>query len=411
MGDPTIRPANSVLLIRLMTSDTDLVAPDPLTDAVPFEVDSVSRNSPFTLEQSSEATGSLVTGAPLVIGQPATVSFRSRIKGAGAGVTYTSMIKPPLHAALAACGRRPQFTAAIATALATAGSATTATLAAGFPATAAALVGMPLSITAGIGVGATPLVTGYTSGRVATLSDNFTTPLDNTSSLALPANWSYAGTSPADATARATDQPMAIVYLYRDGQLWRWTHCRGIVGLDGRTARPGYAAFNFNGIFAGQVDAAVPTTAVIANHLAPTLVQGSAVSNAVLLNRKPLAISTWSLEPGSQAFNSEDPNTNNGFGQGELAERTQMLKFDPLATLIANRNTIADIGAGVVQTGVIRHGTVAGNRWSLTLPRAQSVGEEDGTRERLLSEQLTLQVLNSGRDAVTRDTDSVLTFY
>jgi hypothetical protein len=100
---------------------------------VPIEADSFTHNTPWTNEASNEATGTLVAGAPLIIGQAATFSFKSRIKGAGAGIDYTSAIKPPLHQLLQATGRRGQFTAAIAAAVATAGTTTSATLGTGFP--------------------------------------------------------------------------------------------------------------------------------------------------------------------------------------------------------------------------------------------------------------------------------------
>ena len=46
---------------------------------------------------------------------------------------------------------------------------------------------------------------------------------------------------------------------------------------------------------------------------APVLVQGSDVSNVALLNRRKCRLSTWSLDPGSQLENIDDPNTPFGF--------------------------------------------------------------------------------------------------
>lgn len=411
MADQLIRPANVAVLLKLETIEAVDAMPDPTVDGVPVEADSVTYNAPWTTEASTEATGSLVTGAPLIVGQAATVSFRSRIKGAGVGATYSSTIKPPLHQALQSCGWRGQFQAAIATALATAGSTTSATLAAAFPAITRALVGMPLIVTAGLGVGATPLVVDYTSARVATFGDEFGTALDVTSSLALPANWTYASTSPSDADARATDQPSATIYIYEDGTLLKFVGCRGIVNLDGTNAHPGYGGLSFTGIYAGKTDAAVPTNLVVANHSAPVLVQGTSTSRALLVNRKPLAISRWSLDAGSQIENTEDPNTTYGFGSGQIVDRTPQLKIDPYATLVANRDTIADIGNGVTMSAVLRHGSQVGNRWSLTLPLAQPVDAAPGTRGKLRSEEMTLQARSLGRDAVTRDTDRILCFY
>lgn len=410
MADPTQRSAFIAVGIRLMADENDTALPDPATDFIGIELDGITRGSPFTTEQSNEATGSMVAGAAQVIGQAASFAFRSRIRGAGAGVVYTSTVKPPLHAALSACGKRAQFQAAIAAAALTAGSATSGTLANTAPATAGAVVGMPLVLSSGANSGRTPMVLGYTSGRVATLSETFDTPL-TTESAGIPANWTYAGTSPADAAAKATDQPMAVIAFYRDGVLFKYTHCRGVVNLDGRAARPGFGAFNFTGIFAGKVDAAMPSLAALKQHAPPNLAKGSDASSVAIMNRKPLSLSTWSLNDGATVTSSEDPNTTIGFGAGEIGLRTPVLTVDPLATLVANRDVLAQISTGAVVPASFRYGSQAGNRWALTIPAAQVTGESDTQRDNLVGEQITAQATSPGKDAYLRDTDSVLCFF
>ena len=411
MADPTIRPANVAVLVKLETVEGVDAAPDAAVDAIPVEADSVTYNSPWTNEASNEATGSLVSGAPLIIGQAATLSFRSRIKGAGPGVTYSPTVKPPLHQAFQICGWVGVSLSAVATALATAGSATTLTLPAAFGSLARLYVGQALVITAGKGNGATPAIIDYTSGRVATLGSTFNPPLDATTSVSMPASWSYAQSSPTTLARRTSDQPSGTIYIYEDGTLLRFVGCRGTLTADGQNARPGYATFNMTGIYAGKVDAAIPSTLAVANHSAPVLAQGSAVSQAVVVNRKPLAISTWSLDPGSQIENVDDPNTTYGFGPGVIVDRTPQLKLDPLATLVANRDTISDIGSGTTMAAVLRFGAQGGNRWALTAPLGQPVGADPGTRGKLRSEQMTLQLRSSGQDYFYRDTDRYLTFY
>lgn len=411
MADPIIRPANVAVLLKLEAVEGVDAAPTGTSDAIPVEADSVEYNSPWTQEQSNEATGSLVSGAPLVIGQPATISFRSRIKGAGVGAVYTASVKPPLHQALQACGKRGQFTAGIATALASAGTAISATLAAGFPATAAALLGMPLDITAGIGIGRRPTVVGYTAGKVATLAETFDPALDATSSIALLANWTYAGTSPRDNAARATDHPSATIYIYEDGTLLKFVGCRGTMSGDGQTSRPGYGAFNFTGVYAGKTDAAIPSDLVVANHSAPVLVKSTAASPVVTFDRKPLPISQWSWENGGEVESPQDPNTNYGFGPGQIGGRTPMLRMDPLASLVAARDITTQIGNGARGPAVIRCGSQIGNSWALTLPLAQPVENTPGRRGNFRSEQLAFQAIPSGLDAQTRDSEAILTFF
>lgn len=410
MADVTQRSAFIAVGIRLMADENDTALPNPATDFIGIELDGITRGSPFTTEQSNEATGSMVAGAAQVIGQAATFAFRSRIRGAGPGVTYTSTVKPPLHAALSACGKRAQFQAAVAAAAITAGDAVSATLAASFPATAGALVGMPLLFSSGANSGRAPLITGYTAARVASLSENFDTPL-TTEQAAIPANWTYSGTSPADAAAKATDQPMAVIAFYRDGVLFKYTHCRGIVNLEGRAARPGFAAFNFTGIFAGKSDAAMPSLTALKQHAAPNLAKGTDASGVAIMNRKPLSLSTWSLNDGASVTSSDDPNTTIGFGAGEIGQRTPVLTVDPLATLVATRDVLAQISAGAVVPASLRHGSQAGNRWALTIPSGQVTGESDTQRDNLVGEQITAQAISQGKDAYLRDTDSVLCFF
>ncbi|PCG08688.1 hypothetical protein COA17_11060 [Sphingomonas ginsenosidimutans] len=410
-NDPTIRQTNVAVLFGLQVDENTPLALDPTLHAIPVEADSVTYGTPWTQEDSNEATGSYVAGAPLIIGQSTPISFRFRIKGAGPNVVYSSTVKPPHHAVLQAAGWRGQFQAAIAAAVATAGTATSVTLAAGFPGVARALLGSMLLIGAGTGAGSAAAVIEYSAGRVATLADSFTPPLDATTSVSVPASWTYAQTSPSDPASRLVDHPTASVAIYRDGTLANFTAVRGTISLEGSSAKPGYGTFNGTGIFAGRVDAAIPGNIVIASHSAPVLVQGADVSQAALLNRRKCSLSAWSLDPGSQIENIDDPNTPFGFGPGQITDRKSMLKVNPLATLVANRDTISDIGNGVRMPAMLRHGSVVGNRWALVVPLAQPVTLEAEQRGKLMADGTTLQCLPNGKDAVTRDTDRVLVFY
>ena len=63
-------------------------------------------------------------------------------------------------------------------------------------------------------VGSAPLITDYSAAKAAILSDLYGSTLTAATLAALPDNWSYAGTSPADSTARLTDQPCATIWWY-----------------------------------------------------------------------------------------------------------------------------------------------------------------------------------------------------
>lgn len=410
--DVTRRTSNALLLIKVQTAEGVPATPDPTLDAVPFEKDSINKSTPFTNEQSNEVSGSMVASTPLVIAQAATVSFRSRIKGAGNGTTYTSTVKPPLHQALLGCGWRGLFTAAIATALLTAGGAASATLGTGFGTTAQMFLGMPLIFTAGVGNGDHPFIVDYTAAKVASLSQTFSPVLDTTTSASLPANWTYAGTSPADDATRATDQPFVTIWYYEDGILEKWQDCRGVLDLEGQNARPGYGTFNFTGTWISRTDVSMPTNAVVAMHGAPILMQQSGLPPAFVVNRRKLAISRWALRSGGNVESPDDPNSVGGFGSGQILERAPMVEFDPLRTALATRDALAELAAFTQYSAAMRFGLTAGNRWGLVMPKIQLVDAGDGVRNNSLrADQISAQVLSGGRDANTRDSDRFLVFY
>ncbi len=406
----TIRSAFEAVLFKIEGTEGTDASPTGSADAIPFEAGSFTWSDPFTQLQANEASGSLVSGAPLVVGQAVTLSFRFRIKGPNQ--TPTAVIFPPHHPVYLACGWRGQFQAAIASAVATAGTTTSATLAVGFAATAQLFRGMMLQCTAGPNVGEFPLITDYTAGRLATFADLFPTAMTASSSLGLPANWTYANTSPASAAARTTDQPSATVYRYVDGKLIRFVGVRGQLDFDKPAgASPGFATFNGTGIYLGESDAAIPAQPNLLTHAAPLILQGAQPSEAFLINRRALPISTFTFNSGAVLESPEDPNSASGFGAAVIGGRTPVFSCDPLQTLVATRDTLSDIAAGSVYSGAIRGGYTAGNRWALTFPRMQPVARGDADRGALKSEALQLRVLNTAvQDPGLRDNDAILTF-
>lgn len=408
--DPVMRPGNGLLLIALQSADGTIASPSASTDVVPCENDSIDFNMPFKYETADEVVGSFASGAPLVVGQPATFSFRSRIKGAGTAVTYSSSVKPPLHAPLSACGWLGAFTAAVASAALSAGTASSATLGTGFGTTAQMYRGMPLIMATAPAVGRMPLIADYTAGKVATLTDLYGSALSASNAAALPANWLYAPTSPYDASTRASMHPSATINYYEDGRLYQFMDCRGTVDLEGDSSKPGFAMFNFTGIFVGTTDAAVPSDAVYPGQSAPTLVQGSGTAPAFQVNRRGLAISKWSLKNGGQVESPEDPNSAIGFGAGQISDRTYVMEIDPLMTFVATRNALADIAAFSQYTAAIQLGYTAGNRVSIMLPLIQPVETTPGKRGNNRSETLRYQTMTPGKDSAARDGDVSICF-
>lgn len=411
MTDSIIRPGNSLLLVALQSAEGTPATPSAATDAIPVEVSSIDYNGPYRAEQTDEANGSFAAGAPMVVGQPATVSFRSRIKGAGIGAVYSSTVKPPLHAPLSACGWLGLFTAAVTAAALTAGTASSGTLGTGFGTVAQAYRGQPLTLTGSPAAGRKPLISDYTAGKVATLTDLYGSPLTVSNTAAIPANWTYGPTSPSSAADRATMHPCATIYLYEDGNLHQWTDCRGTVDFDGDSGKPGMATFNFTGVYAGISDAAVPTNVVYPGHSAPLLAVGTGgVGQVFQINRRGLPISKWSLRANSQIETPSDPNTTYGFASGSITDRMYVLAADPKRTLVATRNVLADIGAFSQYPGALWFPGGTGNSVGLTLPVLQPTDVSPARDGNMRSDQINYQALNPGKDGAGRDGDAVLVF-
>lgn len=409
MSENVIDITNVAMLLKVETTE-GVDATPTAADAFPFETDGYSYNSPFASEASNEATGTKVAGAPLIVGQPAEISIRVRLKGANA--IYTSTVKPPHHALLTIAGWRGLFTAAVAAAALTAGTTNSATLGASFSSTARAYLGMPL-IMSGLAAGAHPLVIEYTAGRLATLTDEFATPLTIGSSAEIAANWTYAGTSPQDAAARLTDEPTGTLYIYEDGNLLKFVACRASLdSLSADTAKPGFATFKLMGIFAGETSAAIPSGIALPAHSAPTLVQGlTGVSPAFSVNRKPLMISNFSLADAAELSSMEDPNTNFGFGSGLIGGRVPMLSCDPAKTHVAVRSTLSDMQNKAQFCGAVRFLGAAGNRIAITLPLMQTAKSDPALRGKKRAEQNDYRLMTNGRDAQGRTTEKILCFY
>ena len=204
--------------------------------------------------------------------------------------------------------------------------------------------------------------------------------------------------------------PCATVWLYEDGVLHQWIDCRGMVDLDGNSARPGYGAFSLTGIYVGKSDAAVPSNPVFARQSAPLLLQGGGAAPAIQIAGKPLPISKWSLKSNVTIESPDDPNTQQGFAGAQLADRSLMLEIDPLSTLVATRNVLADIAAFTQYAGGLMMPAPAGNRVSIALPLLQPVQATPAMRGKLRSETQLYRALNPGRDAAGRDGPAVLCF-
>lgn len=407
----TIRSRFQALLFKIESTEGVDASPTGSADAIPFTAGSWSNGVATRIIDNPENTGTLAQGVPIIAGQAVPISFSFPVKGLGAGTTYSGSVKPPHDAVYSAAGMRGVFTSAVSTAVATAGTTTTATLGTGFGTTAQMYRGMPFAVSAGPNSGESLLCTDYTAGKVATFGDLLGTAFTTSSSLALVANWTYAPTSPASPSARLTDHPSATVYIYMDGKLRRFTGVRGRVDFSATSSGAMIGTFTGTGTYVGESDASVPAQPNLAGQAAPIILQGSNPAEAFLINRRALPVSQFALQTNAVVETPDDPNSVNGFMPGIIGVRAPVFTCDPLQTLVATRDTLADIIAGTNYTGIIRGGYTSGNRFGLVMPRLQPLERGDSERGQLMAEALQLRVLPPPtQDSNTRDNDYVLSF-
>ncbi|GER00924.1 hypothetical protein JCM17845_15470 [Iodidimonas gelatinilytica] len=389
-----VRVRNRLFLFKHQSAIGVDAAPAATTDAIPIEQDGFSKTSGFRVEDVTEVTGSLDAGEPLVVGEPATISFRTRVRGAGK--TYTDTIKPVLGRLLEVCGWKEKFTEAIADEALVSGTAIDATLGASFSAVAQAYRGMPL-ILSGAGVaGRTPIILDYNDAKVATLSESFETALGTSNGSSIPANYRYSPFTDDDA------DPMKIgtAYIYEDGHLYRYLDCRGDFTLEVTSGGVGFFTFTLTGVFAGRTEPGMPNDAVFGGAPTPFFRQGVNPSPAFLIDRGLAAVSRVTLTGGNTVASPPDPNSLQGFGAAIVNGRDVRLTIDPQTTDLATRDTLSDLEAQRKQPVAIQWGLVAGSRIYLSIPQGKIVGRDESESDGLQAEQLTVDATGTAGAAV-----------
>ncbi len=374
-----LRARNAAVLFKQEATEDVPETPSASTDAVKVENLQVNFNPQQV--QTNEHTGSLDSSGPIPVGLQVSVSFDVLMKGPG-----TAGQAPEVGALLKACGWAETLTSSAIPAspeAATAGSTTTVTLGASFSATAQTYRGMPLSLTVNPSAGATPFITDYSSSKVATLTDLFSTALDTTTLCQILPNALY---SPA-----STGIPSGTMEVYRDGVKYVFAGARGAPVFNISTQNVGRISFNFSGRFVSQSDVGVPAATYDATR--PPAFKAA----AMLLQRSAVALRSLSLDVGNNLVFPPDPNAAQGFGPAQITQRDMSGSIDPNKTLVATRNVIDDLDNATPNIIHARWGSTAGNRCAVTIPQAVFTGVGEGNDNGILTEEI--QFFPQGQDS------------
>ena len=376
----TIRNKNALLLAKIESTSGVDASPVAATDALLVLNPSPPKFSVNNV-QTNELSGSLDGLGPLVGGKKAEITFEVYLKGSGTAGT------PPEYAdLLKACGMAETILGTAlpvsAEACAAGGSTTSAILGVSASTTAQAYRGMPINLT-GVAAG-NSFISDYTSGKAATLTDTMGAAIVATTSYQIPANVVYGPAS--------NNIPSLTMYYYIDGIRYRLVGCRGQMNIKLDTNGVAVLQFTFMGMFLDKADASMPASPVFDATRPPIFLNGKC-----LINRLPAATRAIQLSDGMQLVFPDDPNAVEGINTPEHTSRRWTGSMDPLETLVATRDLLADMTAGTSRIMHARFGQVAGNRVGITIPQARFTQVNPGDRDGMATNDVQIECV--GRES------------
>jgi hypothetical protein len=343
------------------------------TDALPDGTDAILiRNLTVTPIEADVVSRDLIrpylgNSDQLLAQARVSLSFEVEMAGSGTGATA-----PRFGSLLKACGMAETTTAAAITGSAQAGAANSITLAAGASATDDIYNGMIVSITSGTGNGHVGVITDYDgTTKVATVQASTTTFVPGASSgYSIAANVGYKPVSSAFDSA--------TIYVYVGGDvLHKMTGCRGTWSLNATVGEIPTITFEMVGIYNAPTDTAAPAVTYTAQATPQIFKAGNA--------------SAFSFLDYSGCLQSLSFNIANETVYRELVGCTKSIIITnraPAGECVIEAPTIAQkdyfTAANSDTNGKVSflHGTTAGNRVTLTAPKADisnpSYSDQDG---------------------------------
>lgn len=365
-----LRIKNSVLLAKVEVTEGTDVSPTG-TDAILVENLRVTPSA--NLINTDEVTGSLDGAGPIVGGMKMDVTFDVFLKGSGAAGTA-----PEFSSVLKACGWSETVTGTAVPSsaeAAAAGTTSTLTLSSGATGTANLYRGMPINLTVNPAAGDTTLISAYTSGKVATLTDTYGTALDNTTEYQIPINVRY---SPGSSSI-----PTVTLYAYMDGLLYIIVGARGTMQLTLESGGIGRMSFTMTGMFSSKTDTSV-VTATYDSTRPPVWKNGK-----MTIGGSDAAVQSITLDMGNTLANPDNPNSLEGFDPAIITRRDLTGTVNPLETLMATRTIMTDFRNGTTRSMGILVGSTTGNKVGITIPAALYTARNPGDRDGLSTEDVT----------------------
>ena len=190
-------------------------------------------------------------------------------------------------------------------------------------------------------------------------------------------------------------QKSVTIYHYEDGLLYKLLGCRGTVDFNLQVGKPGIMTFNM----VGHIDGGKPTDVALASPTYDATVPRVLLSVPFSIDSYSAVISGLSFSPGIELGKPEDISADDGFGNIQIVGRDPAGSFDPLATLVAEYDWIGkwqSDNEGALDTGVV--GSVAGNKYQITMPAVSYREVSTADREKVLSREIGMSINESAGD-------------
>lgn len=354
-----------VVLFKLETTYGVDASPAAATDAIETRNCSLTPLELTKVEQNVD-TPMMGHQAELPVNAKVLLSFDVALTGSGAAGTAPAWSKLMRACYMSSTAFTPAHTAT-----ATAGAASTITLGATASAVNDTYNGFTIKITGGAGSGQSRVISGYVGAtKIATVSEAWTTPPDNTSVYSIAAQVVHALVSSAFESA--------TIYVNYDGNLHKMLGVRGDweIKLDG--AGIPVISFSFTGLYGGVTDVAVPSNVSYSAWKTPLPVNNVNTGD-FRLHGFAAPLYSLSVKGGGEIVHRgdvigvEDVLVTDRKPTGELLMQAGLLSEKDFYAVVRN------VGLGALS---VTHGTTAGNIVKFDAPKVQvgdlAYDERDG---------------------------------
>jgi len=188
----------------------------------------------------------------------------------------------------------------------------------------------------------------------------------------------------------------ATIYFYQDGILYKLLGARGTATLDAKTNEIAKIKWDMKGIFAGPVDATLPSATF--NPLVSPVFQSAAAT----LDSYAVVFDALNITFGNTLAVRKSANAATGILEHAITERAITGSIDPEKVRVADKDwfSVMSGGASVAFTATIGQG--AGNKCVITAPAVQITEMSDGDRDGILTNTLNLSFVptDAGDDEI-----------